>query len=56
MIITGPTTGYIQSKIEDIRVNKISVAKSQKGDSFSIKINEKIRPSDKLYKLVSETI
>ena len=56
VIITGPTTGYIQSKIEDIRVNKISVAKSQKGDSFSIKINEKIRPSDKLYKLVSETI
>ena len=56
VIITGPTTGYIQSKIEDIRVNKISVAKSQKGDSFSIKINEKIRPSDKLYRLVSETI
>ncbi|MBK9718385.1 MAG: U32 family peptidase [Saprospiraceae bacterium] len=54
VIITGPTTGYIQSKIEDIRVNKISVAKSQKGESFSIKINEKIRPSDKLYKLVSE--
>lgn len=56
VIITGPTTGYIQSKIEDIRVNQISVAKSQKGDSFSIKINEKIRPSDKLYKLVSESL
>jgi putative protease len=56
IIITGPTTGYINTKVDEIRVDNKSVDKLKKGDSFSIKIDEKIRPSDKLYKLVAETV
>lgn len=51
IMITGPTTGYIQMKVDELRVDGISTDKVKKGDIFSIKINDKIRPSDKLYKM-----
>jgi U32 family peptidase len=54
IIITGPTTGYIQLQINELRVDGIPAQKAVKGDVFTISVNEKIRPSDKLYKLVSE--
>lgn len=49
-IITGPTTGAIIIKIEDIQVDCRSVDKAVKGDAFSIPVPAKIRPSDRLYK------
>ncbi len=49
VIIIGPTTGAIPMTVEEIRVDLKSVPKAVKGDRFSIKINEKIRPSDKMY-------
>lgn len=55
IIITGPTTGYIQAKIEELRVDDQPVEKVVKGDSFSIRTAEKVRPSDKLYKLLQES-
>lgn len=54
IMISGPTTGYIQMRINELRVNGIPIDKVSKGDSFSLVCNEKIRPSDKLYKLVSQ--
>lgn len=54
IIITGPTTGYIQLKIEELRVDGKPAEKAEKGDVFTLALNEKIRPSDKLYKLVPE--
>ncbi len=54
IMISGPTTGYIQMQINELRVNGIPIDKVSKGDSFSLVCNEKIRPSDKLYKLVSQ--
>ena len=56
IMITGPTTGYIQTFVKELRVNNISVEKITKGDIFSMAIDEKIRPSDKLYKLVQNKI
>lgn len=53
ILITGPTTGAIFHIADEIRVELESVEKANKGDHFSIKINEKIRPSDKLYKLIA---
>ena len=53
IMITGPTTGYIEMKIEELRVDGKSIDKVTKGTIFTIMSNEKIRPSDKLYKLVS---
>lgn len=50
VIITGPTTGALILKVEDIRVDGKSVEKAIKGDSFSIAVPAKIRPADRLYR------
>lgn len=52
IMITGPTTGFIQMQVESLRVNNQPTDKVEKGEVFSMAIDEKIRPSDKLYKLV----
>jgi putative protease len=52
ILITGPTTGAITTRIEEIRVDQKPVEETVKGDYFSIKIADKIRPSDKLFKWV----
>lgn len=52
ILITGPTTGAIFVTIDEIRVALKPVEKAVKGQHFSIKIEQKIRPSDKLYKWV----
>lgn len=49
IVITGPTTGVIITTVEELRVNLKSVPKAVKGDAFSIKLDQKIRSSDKLY-------
>lgn len=50
IIIMGPTTGIIESKIQEIRVNFEKVDEAVKGDRFSIPLEKMIRRSDKLYK------
>ena len=52
IVITGPTTGALFLMVDEIRVNLQPVDETNKGERFSIKVNEKIRPSDRLYKLV----
>ncbi len=49
VVITGPTTGTIILTLDEIRVNLHPAKKAVKGDSFSIAVPSKIRPSDKLY-------
>lgn len=51
ILITGPTTGAIFQTVEEIRVDLKSVEETVKGEHFSIKVAEKIRPSDRLYKM-----
>lgn len=54
LIVTGPTTGYVETTVNEIRLDSgVSVEKAVKGNTISIPITEKIRPSDKLYKIVS---
>ena len=50
VVITGPTTGALIVKVEDIRVDNKSVSKAVKGDAFSIAVPAKIRPADRLYR------
>lgn len=52
VLITGPTTGAVFQTIDEIRVDLKPVQETIKGEKFSIKVNEKIRPSDKLFKMV----
>lgn len=49
VIVTGPTTGAVPVKVEEIRVDLKPVEKTVKGEHFSIKVGEKVRPSDKLF-------
>ena len=52
IMITGPTTGIVTTTIDELRVANEAVDQVKKGDNFSIKIDEVIRPSDKLYKVI----
>lgn len=54
VVITGPTTGTQILTLEEIRVGLKPVEKAVKGDSFSIAVPSKIRPSDKLYQWVAK--
>ncbi len=49
IVITGPTTGALIVTVDEIRVNLKPVERAVKGDSFSIKVPAKVRPSDRLY-------
>lgn len=52
ILVTGPSTGVIEVVVDEIRVDLKPVDEAKKGDLFSVKLPEKIRRSDKLYKLV----
>lgn len=52
ILITGQTTGVIETSIDELRVNNQVVEVADKGDACSFKVEAKIRPSDKLYKVV----
>lgn len=49
VVITGPTTGALIVKVEQIRLERDPVDRAVKGDSFSIPVPAKVRPSDRLY-------
>lgn len=54
LLITGPTTGVIYLNADEIRFDLKPVDEAVKGQSISIPVPEKVRPSDKLYKLVQQ--
>ncbi len=53
VLITGPTTGAIETIVEEIHTQNGAVKQAVKGDVCSIKLDKPIRKSDKLYKMVS---
>ncbi len=55
ILIIGPTTGVIQSRVKEIRINLKTVTKTKKGEICSIPVSHIVRRSDKLYKLVDAT-
>ena len=55
LLITGPTTGVLYVTAEEIHDDVQAVQTAQQGTRVSIKVPAKVRPSDKLFKLVSET-
>ncbi|MBE9467379.1 MAG: U32 family peptidase [Bacteroidetes bacterium] len=52
ILITGPTTGVIETTVKEIRVDLKSVSETKKGESFSMPIDTVVRRSDRLYKVV----
>ena len=52
LLITGPTSGAVFMTLDEARVDLKAVDTVHKGEHFSMKM-EKMRPNDKLYKLVT---
>ena len=53
MLITGPTTGALYVTVDEIHDDIQAVQTAQKGTRVSIKVPEKVRPSDKLFKIIT---
>jgi len=52
ILIIGPTTGVIELKTDEIRVDDMKIEKAPKGSTCSIPVKEFLRRSDKIYKWV----
>lgn len=52
ILVTGPTTGALETTVEEIRYELKPVEEALQGQHISIPLVKKIRNSDKLYKLV----
>ena len=55
LLITGPTTGVVYVTADEIHDDNGPVQVAQQGTRVSIAVPAKVRPSDKLFKLVTET-
>ncbi len=56
MLITGPTTGIMKFDASEIRYDLNPVDKAEKGWRVSIPVPDKVRPNDKVYKLVKTNV
>ena len=52
IIISGPTTGVVETTVKEIRVDLKPVEEGKKGERISIPIDTKIRRADKLFKMI----
>lgn len=51
LLVTGPTTGALYFTAEEIRYDLDPVEVGEKGRNVSLPVPEKVRPSDKLYRI-----
>jgi len=56
ILITGPTTGAKEFELKNMLVNDEALEKGTKGDSITIPLDFRVRPSDKLYKIVENKV
>lgn len=54
ILITGTTTGIMNFRADEIRYELEPVEKAEKGWRVSIPVPRKVRPNDKIYKLIKE--
>lgn len=52
ILITGPTTGAQETEVTEMFVNDQKDNHAKKGDAITLKLPFRVRPSDKLYKIV----
>ena len=52
ILVTGPTTGALETEVSEIRFDLKPVTTAKQGQRVSIPIDRKVRASDKLFKLV----
>lgn len=56
MLITGPTTSIMKFDASEIRYDLKPVEKAEKGWRVSVPVPDKVRPNDKVYKLLKTNI
>ena len=56
MLITGPTTGIMKFDASEIRYDLKPIEKAEKGWRVSVPVPDKVRPNDKVYKLLKTNI
>ncbi|HIC30458.1 MAG TPA: U32 family peptidase [Flavobacteriaceae bacterium] len=56
LLITGPTTGAKEFELKEMLVNDQALEKGTKGDLITIPLEFRVRPSDKLYKIVENKV
>ncbi|MCR8667154.1 U32 family peptidase [Aestuariibaculum sp. M13] len=56
ILVTGPTTGAKEVEVAQMLVNDEQLDKASKGDLVTIPLGFRIRPSDKLYKIVENKV
>ena len=54
ILITGPTTGVVETTIEEMLIDDLKVDTALKEDEVTFPLGHKIRTSDKLYKIIEE--
>lgn len=52
ILITGPTTGVVETEITEMMIDEQPAQEAKRGVNVTFPMNEKVRRSDKLYKLV----
>lgn len=53
LLLTGPVTGIVSQKAERIHLNNGPVGKADKGNNITVPFATKVRPGDKLYKVIA---
>jgi len=56
ILIIGPTTGVIEMILEEVQVDEKNVQTVYKGERFTIKVPDRVRPSDRLYRMVENKL
>lgn len=56
VLITGPTTGVIETEVKELHGADGPISSAKKGEMCSFQVSEVVRPSDKLYKLVATEV
>jgi putative protease len=54
LLITGPTTGVKELELREVMVDDLQTIIAEKGNNCTFPTGFKVRPSDKLYKIVKE--
>lgn len=55
IVFIGPTSGAIETEVKELRVNEINCDMAGKGERCSLPVEETVRRSDKVYRLVSRS-
>lgn len=52
VLVIGPTTGAVTAKVSGLRVNDVVCGEARKGDEVTFALPERVRPGDRLYRLL----